>query len=336
MDAPALTPLTSFAPPARRALDATLLTVVIPAFNEEAAIGETVRTIASWLSAHVPHWDILVVDDGSTDHTVEAVLNLSPSLHSSLLRLSRNFGKEAALTAGLDHARGGVVIGMDADGQHPVDLLGPMLKHWLEGVDMVYAVRQDRDQEPGFKRVGARWFYRALGMGGQIHIPEDAGDFRLMDRCVVDALKALPERSRFMKGLYAWVGFRTLGLPYTPLARQHGVTTYSKRKLIKLAWTGFTGFSALPLRVSSAVGLLLSALAFVYGVVVVIDNLFFQGSVPGWPTIVASIMFFSGVQLLFIGILGEYLARVFDEVKGRPTYLVADITPSSGTRHAVE
>jgi glycosyltransferase involved in cell wall biosynthesis len=331
MNASDLTPVST-----RRSLDNTLVSVVVPAFNEEGAIATTVRTIAEWLRPRVPHWEITVVDDGSSDRTAEVVHGLSPSLHSSLIRLSRNFGKEAALTAGLDHAKGGVVIGMDADGQHPVDMLALMLSHWCDGVDMVYAVRQDRAQEPGFKRLGARWFYRILSAGEQVTIPEDAGDFRLMDRRVVDALKALPERGRFMKGLYAWVGFRTLGLPYTPLPRLHGETTYSKRKLIKLAWTGFTGFSALPLRVSSAVGLVLSALAFIYGVDVVIDHLFFSQSVPGWPTIVASIMFFSGVQLLFIGILGEYLARVYDEVKGRPTYLVADIRASAGPEHGVD
>lgn len=317
--------------PGRRSLDDAHVTVVVPAFNEEAAIAHTVQTIGAWLDAHLRHWDILVVDDGSVDRTTEVVRGLSPALRSAVMRLSRNFGKEAALSAGLDHARGAVVICMDADGQHPVDLVGPMLSHWCEGVDMVYAVRQDRDQESGFKRLGARWFYRALSMGGQIHIPEDAGDFRLMDRCVVNALKSLPERSRFMKGLYAWVGFRTLGLAYTPLPRLQGETTYSKRKLIKLAWTGLTGFSSMPLRVSSAVGLLLSIVALGYGAHVIEEHIFHGHEVPGWSTIVASIMFFSGVQLLFIGILGEYLARVFDEVKGRPTYVVAEITPSAGS-----
>lgn len=314
----------------RRTLDGTLVTIVLPAFNESGAIGDTVKGIAAWLVPRVPQWEILVVDDGSSDDTAGTVQRLSPALRLSVIRLSRNFGKEAALTAGLDHAKGGVVIGMDADGQHPVEMLSQMLSHWCDGVDMVYAVRQDRDQESSFKRWGARLFYRMLSVGGQFSIPEDAGDFRLMDRCVVNALKALPERERFMKGLYAWVGFRTLGLPYTPLSRTVGETTYSKRKLIRLAWTGFTGFSALPLRVSSAVGFVLALMALGYGLNVVIDYMFFNESVPGWPTIVASIMFFSGIQLLFIGILGEYLARVYDEVKGRPTYLVADITASSG------
>jgi glycosyltransferase involved in cell wall biosynthesis len=314
----------------KRSLDSTLVSVLVPAFNEEGAIASTVQTIAEWLRPRVPHWEITVVDDGSSDRTVQVVQALSPALNSTLIRLSRNFGKEAALTAGLDHAKGGVVISMDADGQHPVEMLSQMLAHWCDGVDMVYAVRQDRALEPSFKRWGARWFYRMLSVGEHITIPEDAGDFRLMDRRVVDALKSLPERGRFMKGLYAWVGFRTLGLPYMPLPRSHGETTYSKRKLLKLAWTGITGFSALPLRVSSAVGLVLAIPALLYGVDVVVDYLFFSESVPGWPTIVASIMFFSGIQLLFIGILGEYLARVYEEVKGRPTYLVADVRASSG------
>lgn len=319
-----------------RSLDQSHLTIVVPAYNEAATIAETIRGIASALKARVPSWDILVVDDGSRDQTVDVVLDLSPTLQTSLLRLSRNFGKEAALSAGLVHARGDIVICMDADGQHPVDMIEPMLQHWLEGVDMVYTIRRDRHTEPGFKRWGARWFYRLVSMDEHIRIPEDAGDFRLMDRCVIDAINALPERSRFMKGLYAWVGFRTVGLPYMPLPRSQGETSYSKRKLIKLAWTGFTGFSALPLRISSAVGLLLSALAFLYGVYVIADKLWHGVSVPGWPTIVASIMFFSGVQLLFIGILGEYLARVYDEVKGRPSFLVADLTPSNGDSHALD
>ncbi|RZI80306.1 MAG: glycosyltransferase [Rubrivivax sp.] len=305
---------------------------MVPAFNEEGAIATTVQTIAAWLGAHVPHWEITVIDDGSSDRTADVVLGLEPALNTSLIRLSRNFGKEAALTAGLDRAKGGVLIGMDADGQHPVELLGQMLAHWCDGVDMVYTVRQDREHEPGFKRFGARWFYRVLSMGEQFDIPEDAGDFRLMDRRVIEALKALPERNRFMKGLYAWVGFRTLGLPYTPLPREHGNTTYSKRKLVKLAWMGLTGFSSIPLRVSSAVGLVLALVALAYGLDVIEDHFLHAKTVPGWPTIVASIMFFSGVQLLFIGILGEYLARVYDEVKGRPTYLVADVHDGQSLR----
>ena len=200
-----------------------------------------------------------------------------------------------------------------------------MLAKWRDGYDMVYAVRQDRGVESYFKRWGSRLFYRAISLGGQIHIPRDAGDFRLMDRKVVDALRSLPERSRFMKGIYAWVGYKSIGIPFTPLPRSHGESTFSKLKLVQLAWTGVTSFSVMPLRLASGVGVLLAIAAFIYGLTVVIDKLFFHESVPGWPTVIASMMFFSGVQLLFIGILGEYMARIYDEVKGRPPYIVAEV-----------
>jgi polyisoprenyl-phosphate glycosyltransferase len=313
-------------PSAQRDPQQALLSIILPAFNEEAGLAHTIRAITDWLKARQLRWEILVVDDGSRDRTVEVARQLPASMQVRVVRLSRNFGKEAALTAGLDLAQGDVVVCMDSDGQHPIDMVAAMLDHWREGMDMVYTVRADRHTEARFKRVGSKWFYRMLSWGTQVHIPPDAGDFRLMDRCVVDALKALPERSRFMKGLYAWVGFRTVALPYTPLERQHGVSTYSKRKLMRLAWTGFTGFSSLPLRLSSAFGLLLAISAMLYAIYVVADYLLFNNAVPGWPTIVVSIMFFSGVQLLFIGVLGEYLARVYDEVKGRPNYLVADVS----------
>ena len=242
-----------------------------------------------------------------------------------MVRFSRNFGKEYAITAGLEHAQGDLVICMDADGQHSAELLAQMLEKWREGFEMVYAVRQDREVESSFKRWGSRIFYRAISLGGQIHIPRDAGDFRLMDRQVVNALLSLPERNRFMKGMYAWVGYKSVGIPYTPLPRSHGESAYSKLKLIQLAWTGVTSFSVMPLRLASAVGAMLSLISFIYGLYVVIDRLFFNESVPGWPTMVAGMMFFAGVQLLFIGILGEYLARIYDEVKGRPSYIVAEV-----------
>lgn len=165
-----------------------------------------------------------------------------------------------------------------------------------------------------------------MSMGGHIDIPRDAGDFRLMDRKVVNALLSLPERNRFMKGIYAWVGYKSIGIPYFPLERTHGESSFSKLKLIQLAWTGITSFSSMPLRLASAVGASLAFIAFVYGVWVVVDKLFFSESIPGWPTVVASMMFLAGVQLLFIGILGEYLARVYDEVKGRPSYIVAEVS----------
>ena len=301
------------------------ITVIVPAFNEALAIAATVKNIAQHLDELSSNWDIVVIDDGSRDQTADVVRGLPDKLNTTLVRFSRNFGKEYAITAGLEHAHGDLVICMDADGQHSAELLSQMLEKWREGFEMVYAVRQDREVESSFKRWGSRIFYKAISLGGQIHIPRDAGDFRLMDRQVVNALLSLPERNRFMKGMYAWVGYKSVGIPYTPLPRSHGESAYSKLKLIQLAWTGVTSFSVMPLRLASAVGTMLSLISFIYGLYVVIDRLFFNESVPGWPTMVAGMMFFAGVQLLFIGILGEYLARIYDEVKGRPSYIVAEV-----------
>ncbi len=312
---------------ADRATASPHITVIVPAYNEEAAITATLENIAIHLKALSPNWDIVVVDDGSRDNTAAVVCALPAELQATLVRFSRNFGKEYAITAGLEYARGDIVICMDADGQHSSGLLAEMLAKWRQGYDMVYAVRQDRANESHFKHWGSRIFYRAISLGGQIHIPRDAGDFRLMDRRVVDALRSLPERNRFMKGIYAWVGYKSIGIPFTPLPRTHGESTFSRLRLMQLAWTGVTSFSVMPLRLASAVGMVLSLLAFIYGFTVVVDKLFFNTSVPGWPTVVASMMFLAGVQLLFIGILGEYLARIYDEVKGRPPYIVAEVVP---------
>ncbi len=301
------------------------LSVVMPAFNESHNIAATIAELARFLVARVASYEVLVVDDGSTDATAAAVVALPSAWPVVLLQLSRNFGKEAAITAGLEHAQGDIVLCIDADGQHPLATVDEMLRLWERGHDMVYGVRNDRGTDSRFKRWGARWFYQALGLGGQVTIPPDAGDFRVMDRRVVDAIRSMPEHNRFMKGLYAWVGFQSVGVPYVPAPRHNGASHYSRTKLLRLAWSGITGFSSLPLRAASVVGLGLALLAFGYGVWVIVETMLFDGTVPGWPTIVASIMFFSGVQLLFIGVLGEYLARVFDEVKRRPNYIVARI-----------
>ncbi|EUJ10820.1 glycosyl transferase [Methylophilaceae bacterium 11] len=308
------------------------LTVIVPAYNEALAITSTIQNIANTLTALSTKWDIVVVDDGSRDETADIVKALSAKLHTTLVRFSRNFGKEYAITAGLSYALGDIVICMDADGQHSASLLSEMLSKWREGYDMVYAVRQDREVESRFKKWGSKLFYGMMSASGQINIPKDAGDFRLMDRAVVNALCALPERNRFMKGIYAWVGYRSIGIPFTPLPRTHGESAFSRLRLMSLAWTGITSFSSLPLRLASAVGVILALLSFAYGIVVVVDKLFFHESVPGWPTVVASMMFLSGVQLLFIGILGEYLARIYDEVKGRPPYIVAEVSRPEGLR----
>lgn len=312
-------------PAAPRRLDRAFVSVVIPAFNEAASITATLEPLAAFLRAKVGAFELLVIDDGSADGTAAVAAALPEHFNLTVVQLSRNFGQGAAISAGLDLARGNVVLCMDADGQHPLSAAAEMLRHWEAGRDMVSAFKSDRTGETAFKRFGARWFYRLLGVGTSVRVPPDASEFRVLDRRVVDAIKSMPERTRFMKGLFAWVGFDSVVIPYQPLPRMNGSSTYTRRRLVAFAWTGLTAYTALPLRAASAVGFLLAVVALAYGAWVVLEKLVFDQVVPGWPTIVASIMFFSGIQLLFIGVLGEYLARVFDEVKARPHYIIARV-----------
>jgi len=303
------------------------LDVVLPAFNEAASLPTLLPQLARTLATLTPRWQIILVDDGSSDDTAAVVQAARrDGLRLRYVRLSRNFGKEAALTAGLALADADRVLLMDADGQHATTLIERMHQAWLAGADMAIAVRERRDDETWLKRLGTRLFYDAINGFSGLRIPPDAGDFRLLDRRVVAALNALPERNRFMKGLYAWVGFRTEFIPYTPEQRQGGRSSFSLRRLAKLAFTGLTAFSNLPLRVWSALGGVIALAALAYGGWLLGEHLVFGNPLPGWPTLAVGLMFFSGVQLLSIGILGEYVGRIFDEVKQRPVYLIASDT----------
>ena len=317
-----------------RVLAVPAMSVVIPAFNESAALPSTLAAVTDALRLLTPRWEVIVVDDGSVDATPAAIVPWPRTPGVRYVRLSRNFGKEAALTAGLARARGDVAILMDADGQHPAALLPTLLGEWRHGADMVIAQRTSREDEGLLKRLGTRLFYRMVNAGSPIPIPRDAGDFRLLDRRVIDALNALPERNRFMKGLYAWVGFDCRFVPYSPAPRAQGRSRFSLRRLARFALTGVTAFSNFPLRLWSGVGASIALIALGYGVYVVADHLIEGNPVPGWPTIVAGLMFFAGVQLLSIGILGEYVGRIFDEVKQRPLYLVRE-EAGSGADEAI-
>ena len=310
----------SFAP-ARRSQPC--VSCVLPAFNEAANLPALLERLTRLLAELTPRWEVLVVDDGSTDATPAAMLDWVKRPGVRYLRLSRNFGKEAALTAGIDRAQGDVVVLMDADGQHPPELIGSMLQAWREGIDMVCTARDSRADESFVKRLGTRLFYRLVNASSAVPIPPDVGDFRLMDRRVVEALKSLPERNRFMKGLYAWVGFSTRVIAYMPQPRAVGSSRFSLRGLTSLGLTGITAFSNTPLRICSAVGAASALFALGFGVWIVFEHYFIGHPLPGWATLVASIAFFSGMQLLSIGILGEYVGRIFDEVKSRPVYLIA-------------
>lgn len=300
------------------------LSCILPAYNEAANLPLLLDRLAPVLDGLSDAWEVIVVDDGSVDDTAQALLPWLVRPGVRYLRLSRNFGKEAALTAGIDHARGEVVLLMDADLQHPASLVADMVAAWRRGADMVCAARASRSDESVAKRLGTWAFYRLVNTRhARVRIPVDAGDFRLMDRRVVQALRALPERTRFMKGLYAWVGFRTEIVDYMPEERHAGASSFSLRRLAGLAFTGVTAFSTLPLRLWSAVGGLVALFALGFAGWIVVEHFAFGHDVPGWATIVTSVMLFSGVQLLSIGILGEYIGRIFDEVKRRPIYVVA-------------
>ncbi len=301
------------------------ISCVIPAFNEARNLGTVVPHILATLSSLSRRVELIVVDDGSRDDTAGVMQTLCAS-HRELvyLKLSRNFGKEPALTAGIDAARGDVVLLMDADGQHPVELLPTMLEKWQQGADVVYAVRKTRDDQSGLQVSLTGLFYKLVNFGNRVQIPANAGDFRLMDRKVVEALKSLPERNRFMKGLYAWVGFNSTAIDYQPLPRADGKSNFGLRGSISLALTGILAFSIAPLRALTLVGLVLSAIALGYGAWVVGEYFITGIAVPGYATIVVGMMFFSGIQLLSIGVLAEYVGRIYEEVKQRPAYLVSE------------
>jgi len=306
-----------------RATTALCLSCVMPAFNEADALPAVLAEALAALKALAPAVELIVVDDGSSDATADVVRGLcarEPALR--LLQLSRNFGKEAALTAGLAAARGDVVVLMDADGQHPTALLATMAVRWRDGADVVYAVRTTRDDQSTLHRRLTQLFYRVVNWGSRVRVPADAGDFRWLDRRAVDALLSMPERHRFMKGLYAWVGFRREAIPYQPLARRAGRSHFGLRGAFGLGTTGLLAFTAVPLRLLGLLGGLLALGALAYGMWVVIEYFWLGIDVPGYATLAAGMMLLSGVQLMSIGLLAEYVARIYDEVKQRPLYLV--------------
>lgn len=303
------------------------LSCVLPCRNEADNLALLLPQITQALaaladSASVTGWELVLVDDGSTDHTTDRLAAWTATGQVRVIQLSRNFGKEAALTAGIAAAQGDVVVCMDADLQHPVAMIDTFLRHWRAGADVVYAVRHDRRDERWFKRLGVRGFYGLLNGAGRFAVPEGAGDFRLMDRAVVDALLALPERNRFLKGLYAWVGFESVAVPYTPAPRAHGRTHFNALRLAALALDGLTSFTTLPLRAVSLLGFAMALLAFGYGAWLTVSFLLYGHQVSGWTTIVVSLMLFVGIQLVSLGVVGEYVGRIFEEVKARPLYVV--------------
>jgi glycosyltransferase involved in cell wall biosynthesis len=298
------------------------LSCVVPALDEASNLEQLLPQLEAALGAITPEWEVILVDDGSTDGTAALLSAWSRRSGFRVLQLSRNFGKEAALTAGLEAAAGDVVVLMDADLQHPVSLIESMIRHWQAGADVVYAVREDRRDEGLAKRLGASFFYALLREPGRFRVPPGAGDFRVLDRAAVEALLSLPERTRFMKGLYAWIGFEAVAVPYRPAERLHGQTRFGALRLLRLSVDGLTAFTTWPLRAVSILGMVLALLGFGYGAYLTITYLLYGHAVSGWTTIVVAMLFFLGMQLVAIGVLGAYIARIFEEVKARPLYIV--------------
>jgi glycosyltransferase involved in cell wall biosynthesis len=306
------------------------LSIVVPLYNEAAGLAylhARLEALAGKLEKKYGlATEVVYVDDGSRDATLAIARGLSATaLDVQVVSLSRNFGKEAALMAGLDHARRGAVLFMDGDGQHPPDLVERLVAHWIDdGYDVVYTAKAHRDNESLPRRVAVRGFYALINWGARQKIPEDAGDFRLLSPRAAAALRQLPERNRFFKGLASWIGFRQIRVDYEPAARAHGVTTFSTGRLLGLSIEGLTSFSVAPLRFASMLGVLLASAAFLFGLSIIWEVWTTGKQVPGYPSLVVGLMTIGGVQLIMIGIVGEYIGKILSELKARPIYFVAE------------
>jgi glycosyltransferase involved in cell wall biosynthesis len=307
------------------------LSVVVPVYNEAPGLAffhERLGLLAATLKQrHGLGCEVVYVDDGSADGTLAIARDLpaTAALNVQVVSLSRNFGKEAALMAGLDHASLGAVLFMDGDGQHPPALVEKLVGHWIDdGYDVVYTAKAHRDNESFMRRVAVHGFYALINWGARQKIPEDAGDFRLLSPRAAAALRQLPERNRFFKGLASWIGFRQLRVDYEPADRTHGVTSFSPSRLVGLSIEGLTSFSVAPLRFASLLGLLLAFGAFLFGLSILWETWSSGKSVPGYPSLVVGLMTIGGVQLIMIGIVGEYIGKILSELKARPIYFVAE------------
>ncbi len=302
-----------------------LVSLVVPVLDEEAAIPIFIEAATGCLDAAGLAHEFIFIDDGSSDSTLEVLrAAAAESDRVRCVSLSRNFGKEAALSAGLAHATGDVIVPIDVDLQDPPELVPTFLERWREGYDVVYGVRSERAADTVGKRWTSHGFYKLFNRVAATQIPANAGDFRLLDRRVVDAVLALPERSRFMKGIFTWVGFRQIGVSYERPERATGRSKWNYWKLWNFALDGITGFSSLPLRVWTYVGLVLATLSFIYMAIVITKVLIFGVDAPGYASLMSVVLFLGGVQLLTLGVLGEYISRLFVEVKQRPLYVVSD------------
>lgn len=309
--------------PSKRERPRPLLSVVVPFYNEGPGVEAFFARLIPVLDRIGLDWEVVCINDGSRDDTLDRLVaqhERYPGI--KIIDFSRNFGKEPALSAGLAHARGDLVVPIDADLQHPPEVIPELIAKWREGYEVVYAVRSTRDYQNLMARQMTRAFYWLFARLSDMPLPEGAGDFRLLDRRVVDVINRMPERTRFMKGIFTWVGFRQTGVPFTPAARERGESKWAFFKLLRFAFDGLTAFSNFPLKVWGVIGACISLVAFVYIVFRLLRTAIYGIDVPGYESIIVTILFLGGMQLLTLGIFGDYLGRVFNEVKGRPLYIV--------------
>ncbi|MCC0176079.1 glycosyltransferase family 2 protein [Waterburya agarophytonicola K14] len=306
-------------------LDSIEISVVVPLYNESENIENLFTRLTSVLDQLKITYEIICINDGSKDNTLDQLIQFNQQNSTiKVISLSRNFGKEIALTAGIDHASGAAIIPIDADLQDPPELIGQLIEKWREGYDVVYATRRSRRGETWLKQATAKAFYQTISKMSPVAIPANTGDFRLLDRKVVEAIKKLPERTRFMKGLFAWVGYKQTSVLFDREPRYSGNSNWNYWKLWNFALDGIISFSFLPLKVWSYVGVSISLVSLFYALFLVIRTLAFGVDVPGYASLMVAILFLGGVQLITLGVLGEYLGRVYEEVKGRPLYLIRE------------
>ncbi|MEK4325941.1 glycosyltransferase family 2 protein [Paenibacillus sp. FSL R7-0312] len=301
------------------------LSLIVPMYNEEANIDIFYRTITSTMLKNSYDFEIICINDGSKDNTLSLLKELARNDERiKVIDLSRNFGKEVAMSAGLKYAVGDAIIPIDADLQDPPEVIPLLVNKWHEGYDVVYATRTKREGETVFKKMTAHMFYRVIAKLTRIDIPEDTGDFRLMSRQVVDALNQLPEHHRFMKGLFSWVGYKQTSITYQREARFAGKTSFNYWKLWNFALEGITSFSFAPLQFASYLGFFVSITSFIYMMYLIFSTIFFGNPVAGYPSLMVAILFFGGIQLITLGIIGEYIGRIYNETKRRPLFLVRE------------
>ena len=317
---------------ARRPAD-PLLSLVVPVLNEEESIDIFLASVVPVLDGAGLRFEVVFVNDGSRDNTLSHLLDRGlRDRRLKVVNLSRNFGKEAALTAGIDHARGDILVPMDVDLQDPPELIGRFIERWREGYDIVYGVRSVRHSDTAAKRVSASWFYRVFNSMSPVSIPAHAGDFRLVDRRAVEVLRQLPERNRFMKGLFAWVGFNAIGVAYERPQRAAGASKFNLWRLWNFALDGVVSFSTVPLRASFYIGVAIATVSVLYALFIVTRVLLFGIDTPGYASLLIAVLLMGAIQLLSLGVIGEYLGRLFLEVKGRPIYVVEGVYEEGAPR----